>query len=75
MLLSASAIVLSIMSVLKGKDTPSARLPLDFPGLIFLMVAVGCLQISFDRGRTLDWFASPLICFTTGCPLSALFSS
>ena len=63
------AIVLTTMSVLKGKDTPSARLPLDLPGLIFLMVAVGCLQVSFDRGRTLDWFSSPLICLTTGLSL------
>ncbi|WBU28871.1 DHA2 family efflux MFS transporter permease subunit [Rhodopseudomonas palustris] len=57
-------VVISAGILLRGKDTPTVRLPVDVVGLALLAIAVGCLQVTFDRGRTLDWFASPLICAT-----------
>jgi MFS transporter, DHA2 family, multidrug resistance protein len=55
-------VVLTTLMLFKGRDTPSTKLPVDYRGLILLTVAVGCLQVMLDRGRTLDWFSSPFIC-------------
>ena len=57
-------VVASTTMLLKGRDTPSLRLPVDLRGLSLLALGIGCLQITLDRGRTLDWFASPFICIT-----------
>lgn len=54
-------VVLSTLALLKGRDTPSVKLPVDFRGLLFLVLAVGCLQVMLDRGRVLDWFSSSFI--------------
>jgi DHA2 family multidrug resistance protein len=63
-------VVVSTAALFRGRDTPSMKLPVDFIGLIFLAIAIGCLQITVDRGRILDWFSSPVICATS--TLSAL---
>jgi len=55
-------VVISTLKLLRGRDTPTVRLPVDVTGLLLIATAVGCLQIGLDRGRTLDWFSSPLIC-------------
>ncbi|CAB3748987.1 DHA2 family efflux MFS transporter permease subunit [Paraburkholderia humisilvae] len=57
-------VVVATAALFKGRDTPSMKLPVDFIGLIFLAIAIGCLQITVDRGRVLDWFSSPVICAT-----------
>jgi len=44
--------------VLKDRESPTRRLPIDFVGLALLVVWVGALQILLDRGRELDWFNS-----------------
>ncbi len=64
------AVVAVTATMFRGRDTPSTRLPVDLRGLILLAVAIGCLQLTLDRGRTLDWFASPFI--VTTALLSAL---
>ncbi|WP_075595779.1 DHA2 family efflux MFS transporter permease subunit [Novacetimonas hansenii] len=57
-------VVVSTSALLRGRDTPTVRLPVDVIGLILLAIAMGCLQVALDRGRILDWFASPFICTT-----------
>ncbi len=44
-----------------GRDTPVVKRPFDVVGLTLLVLFVGALQIMLDRGKELDWFASPLI--------------
>lgn len=56
--------------LLFGRDTPSAKLPVDLRGLMLLALSVSCLQLMLDRGRTLDWFSSPFI--VTTAVISAL---
>jgi DHA2 family multidrug resistance protein len=51
----------TVFVLLRRNDTPTMRTPVDLAGLLLLAMAVGCLQIACDRGRTLDWFASPFI--------------
>ena len=43
------------------RETPTRKLPVDGVGLALLMVWVGTLQVALDKGKELDWFASPLI--------------
>jgi DHA2 family multidrug resistance protein len=39
--------------------------PVDYWGLMFLIVGVGCLQYVLERGETDDWFSSNTIILTT----------
>lgn len=43
------------------RETPIRKLPVDFVGLALLVTWVGTLQVALDKGKELDWFASPLI--------------
>ena len=43
------------------RDTPIRKLPIDRIGLALLVLWVGSLQLMLDKGKELDWFASPLI--------------
>ncbi|MBN9697956.1 MAG: DHA2 family efflux MFS transporter permease subunit [Zoogloea sp.] len=44
--------------LLKHRESPTRKLPIDKVGLILLVVWVGALQIMLDKGKELDWFAS-----------------
>lgn len=56
--LLAGAIVVTIMH---GRETPTERQPIDYIGLMLLIVGVGCLQFMLDNGNDKDWFSSPMI--------------
>jgi len=43
------------------RETPIHKLPIDRIGLALLVLWVGSLQLMLDKGKELDWFASPLI--------------
>lgn len=47
--------------MLKTRETGTERRPIDFFGLILLIVWVGAMQIMLDKGKDLDWFDSPFI--------------
>lgn len=47
--------------VLRGRDSPTVKQPIDVLGLCLLVVGVGSLQVMLDNGNDLDWFGSPLI--------------
>ncbi|WP_374397474.1 DHA2 family efflux MFS transporter permease subunit [Sphingopyxis sp.] len=42
-------------------ETERSILPVDVTGLVLLILAVGCLQLVLDLGRTHDWFGDPMI--------------
>jgi len=48
-------------ALLRGRETPTARVPVDFVGIGLLALGIGSLQIMLDRGKDLDWFGSPAI--------------
>lgn len=54
-----SAIFTAIL--LTGRETPINRSRVDYVGLIFLILGVGCFQILLDNGNDLDWFHSNVI--------------
>ncbi len=47
--------------MLKTRETPTRKVPIDRIGFALLVVWVGCLQVALDKGKDADWFASPLI--------------
>jgi MFS transporter, DHA2 family, multidrug resistance protein len=47
--------------LLKDRETPIRRRPLDRVGLALIVIWVGCLQVMLDKGNELDWFNSDFI--------------
>jgi MFS transporter, DHA2 family, multidrug resistance protein len=47
--------------IYRPRETATVRLPIDGVGLGLLVIWVGALQVMLDRGKDLDWFASPQI--------------
>jgi len=48
-------------TLLKKRETPTARSPIDVPGLVAMVLGIGSLQLMLDNGNDLDWFGSPVI--------------
>lgn len=48
-------------NIYRQRETPVRKLPIDSVGLASLVIWVGALQIMLDKGKELDWFASPEI--------------
>jgi len=48
-------------SMLRNRETPTRKLPIDTMGLALLVVWVGALQIMLDLGKNADWFHDPMI--------------
>ena len=44
-----------------GRETATAKNPIDTVGLILIIIGVGCLQLMLDEGKDKDWFASGYI--------------
>jgi DHA2 family multidrug resistance protein len=55
------AATLGTAFLLRGRETPTERVPVDKIGIGLLAIGVGSLQIMLDRGKDLDWFGSPTI--------------
>jgi DHA2 family multidrug resistance protein len=47
--------------IYRKRESPTRKLPVDAVGLALLVIWVGSLQIALDKGKELDWLASPLI--------------
>jgi DHA2 family multidrug resistance protein len=53
-----------LMSLLFIHDPPylkGRKMRIDYRGLIFLSVGIGCLQVMLDKGQREDWFSSDFI--------------
>src|SRR6185295_5071282 len=48
-------------SLLRARETETKKLPIDAVGFSLLVLWVGSLQVMFDTGKDVDWFASPVI--------------
>lgn len=47
--------------LLSDHETPTHSVPIDYVGIVLLVVWVGSLQVLLDKGNELDWFGSPFI--------------
>jgi len=61
-------ILIGIITLLRGAETPKQKRPIDFTGLALLVTWVGAFQLMLDKGREEDWFSSP---FIVGCAVGA----
>jgi DHA2 family multidrug resistance protein len=52
---------LAVWSIYRKRETPTVKVPIDKMGLGLLILWVGALQVMLDKGKDLDWFASPQI--------------
>jgi len=48
-------------NIYRSRESATRKLPIDGIGLALLVIWVGALQIMLDKGKELDWFASPEI--------------
>ena len=48
-------------SIYRKRDPGPRRVPLDYVGLVLLVLFVGSMQIMIDKGKELDWFSSAQI--------------
>lgn len=64
--------VLVVRSQMAKRPVSTARQPLDYIGLLALIVGVGSLQVVLDKGNDLDWFESNFILFGSLISLVAL---
>ncbi len=53
--------VMVVRSQLKKRPVVTSYQPMDYVGLLSLIVGVGALQIILDKGNDLDWFESNFI--------------
>ncbi len=53
--------VLAIWLILKKRETPREKAPVDWVGLGLLAIGVTCLQFLLDKGEQYDWLNSNLI--------------
>jgi DHA2 family multidrug resistance protein len=53
--------VIITVTLLKDRESKTAKVPIDGIGLFLLAVGVGCLQFMLDNGNDDDWFTSHLI--------------
>ncbi len=49
------------VAVLRGKETPRLKTPVNYVGLALLVIGVGALQLMLDLGKEENWFQSDLI--------------
>ncbi|CAN7347164.1 DHA2 family efflux MFS transporter permease subunit [Phenylobacterium sp. LjRoot219] len=57
----AIGIVIAAWAMLRAHDNPTRRVPVDYVGLLLLIVWVGAFQIMLDKGKELEWFESSTI--------------
>ena len=64
--------VMVVRQQLKARPVVITRQPMDYVGLITLIIGVGALQIVLDKGNDLDWFESNFILLGTALSVVAL---
>lgn len=64
-----------ILTILVIQDPPYMRrmkMKMDYAGLLFVALGLGCLQVVLDKGQREDWFASSLIVWLSVISVVAL---
>ncbi|PFN91003.1 MFS transporter, partial [Bacillus sp. AFS076308] len=64
--------VMVVRQQLKARPVETSRQPMDYVGLITLIIGVGALQIILDKGNDLDWFESTFILIGAAISVIAL---
>ena len=51
----------TISMLMRGRDSATQKVSLDWVGLGLMVVGIGCLQLMLEIGKDYDWFASSFI--------------
>ncbi|HET6461912.1 MAG TPA: DHA2 family efflux MFS transporter permease subunit [Syntrophales bacterium] len=69
----AVSILMSLFFIMDPAYLRGMKMKIDYWGLVFLGVGIGCLQIMLDKGQREDWFASDFITWLcVACVMSLL---
>jgi MFS transporter, DHA2 family, multidrug resistance protein len=66
------SILMSLMFIVDPPYMQRVKMKIDYWGLAFLGIGVGCFQMILDRGQREDWFASEFIIWLTVISVIAL---
>jgi MFS transporter, DHA2 family, multidrug resistance protein len=66
------SVLMSVMFIVDPDYMQRAKMKIDYMGLAFLGIGVGCLQMVLDRGQREDWFASEFILWLSVISVIAL---
>lgn len=47
------------------KRKPKSKIHVDFPGLVAIIIGMGCLQMVLDKGEQYNWFDTPWVYWCT----------
>jgi DHA2 family multidrug resistance protein len=66
------SILMTLAFIVDPPYMERTRMKIDYFGLIFLTIGLGCLQIVLDKGQRDDWFSSSFITWMSIISLSSL---
>jgi DHA2 family multidrug resistance protein len=67
-----AAILMAMAFIVDPHYAGAQKMKVDYMGLAFLTVGIGCLQIVLDQGQREDWFASQFILWLSVISLAGL---
>jgi len=66
------SILMSLIFIIDPSYVKGMKMKIDYWGLAFLGVGIGCLQIVLDKGQREDWFASEFIIWLSVVAVASL---
>ena len=66
------SILMALVFVVNPPYMERTRMKIDYGGLFFLVIGIGCLQIILDKGQREDWFSSQFILWASFISVSSL---
>lgn len=66
------SIIMSTMFIVDPHYMKALKVKIDYRGLAFLAIGIGCLQMVLDRGERYDWFASDVMIWMAIISVTAL---
>lgn len=66
------SILMTLFFIIDPPYLQRIRMKIDYWGLFFLVIGLGCLQIVLDKGQREDWFSSGIITWMSYISISSL---
>ena len=66
------SILMALLFIVDPPYMQRIKMKIDYWGLLFLVIGLGCLQIALDKGEREDWFSSGFITWMSYISISSL---
>jgi DHA2 family multidrug resistance protein len=66
------SILMALFFIVDPPYMERTKMKIDYRGLFFLVIGIGCLQIVLDKGQREDWFSSGFITWMSYISISSL---